>query len=395
MPFAPRQGATPPPKHSRERTGHMPWSNQGGGGWQSGGPQGPWGRGPGGPQPPDLEELLRRSQQRMKQIIPGGVSGARGFALVAILVIAVWAASGFYRVLPDEQGVELVFGKWEATTPPGLNYNFPAPIGEVYTPKVTFVNRVEIGYRDEGGTSGVGRQVPTESLMLTGDENIIDINFVVNWIIKDAGLFLFNIRYPEQTVKDVAESAMREVIGRKDLGFLLTQGRNVVEVETLDLMQRILDEYGAGVQVTQVQLQKVDPPAAVIDAYRDVQAAKADKERFVNQAQAYRNSILPVAQGEAEKLRQEAEAYKQEAINRALGEASRFSAVYDQYAQAKDVTKRRIYIETMQEILHNMSKIIVDTSGGTQGILPYLPLPELGKPPAQAPAAASATGTTP
>ncbi len=364
----------------------MPWSSQGGGGgWQGGGPQGPWGRGSsGGPQPPDLEDLLRRGQDRVRQMLPGGLGGGRGIAVIAALVIAVWAATGLYRVLPDEQGVELVFGKWVQTTQPGLNYNYPAPIGEVFTPKVTRVNRVDIGYRSEGSLTGTSRSVANESLMLTGDENIIDINFVVFWVIEDAGKYLFNIRRPDDTVKDVAESAMREVVGKQKIASALSAGRSIVEVATLELMQRVLDQYESGIRVTQVELQKVDPPAAVIDASRDVQAARADKDRFVNQAQAYSNSVLPVAQGEAAKLIQEAEAYKQETINRALGEANRFTAVYDQYVQAKDVTKRRLYIETMQDILTGMNKIIIDSrSTGTQGVLPYLPLPALQSKPAE------------
>jgi membrane protease subunit HflK len=356
----------------------MAWGNQGGG-WQGGGgPQGPWGRGPAGPQPPDLEDLLRRGQDRFKRLLPGGAGGVRGILIIGVLVVLVWALTGFYQVLPDEQGVELVFGKWESTTKPGLNYNLPSPLGQVYTPKVTVVNRVQVGYRSEGLASGTGRQVPTESLMLTGDENIIDINFVVFWVIKDAGQYLFNIRAPEATVKDVAESAMREVIGGMHIDYALAEGRSAVEQQTQDLMQRVLDEYGAGVEITQVQLQKTDPPSAVIDAYRDVQAARADQQRFVNQAEAYRNSILPVAQGEAAKLRQEAEAYKQEAINRAIGEAQRFTLVYNEFVRARDVTTRRLYLETMQDILHGMNKIIIDSSaGGVQGVLPYLPLPEL------------------
>ncbi|MEX2649713.1 MAG: FtsH protease activity modulator HflK [Alphaproteobacteria bacterium] len=363
----------------------MPWSNQGGGGgWQGGGPQGPWGRGPSGPTPPDLEDLLRRGQDRVRQMLPGGLGGGRGIAVVAALVIAVWAATGLYRVLPDEQGVELVFGKWVQTTQAGLNYNYPAPIGEVFTPKVTRVNRVDIGFRSEGSLTGTSRSMANESLMLTGDENIIDINFVVFWVIEDAGKYLFNIRAPDDTVKDVAESAMREVVGKQEIASALAEGRSIVEVGTLELMQRVLDDYGSGIRIGQVELQKVDPPAAVIDSFRDVQAARADKDRFINQAEAYRNSVLPVAQGEAAKLIQEAEAYKQETINRALGEANRFTAVYDQYVQAKDVTKRRLYIETMQDILTGMNKIIIDSRGsGTQGVLPYLPLPALQSKPAE------------
>jgi len=358
----------------------MPWSSQGGnGGWRGGG-QGPWGRGPSGQQPPDLEELLRKGQDQVKRFLPGGVGGARGLFLIVIVAIAVWLGTGFYRVQPDEQGVELVFGKWVNTTQPGLNYNFPAPIGQVYRPKVTRVNRIEIGFRSgvDTGRGVITRQVPNESLMLTGDENIVDINFVVFWIIKDAGKFLFNIRAPEETVKAVAESVMREVIGKTPIAFALAEGRQEVEAQTFQLMQKVLDEYQSGIQITQVQLQKVDPPEAVIAAFRDVQAARADRERSINEAQAYANSIIPRARGEAAQIVQQAEAYRNQVVKGAEGDASRFLAVYKSYLKAKDVTVKRIYLDTMQEILKGMNKVIVDSaSGGAQAVLPYLPLPEL------------------
>lgn len=367
----------------------MPWSNQGGGGdggWQGGGGggggQGPWGRGPGGPRPPDLEELLRKGQDRMKRVLPGGVGGGRGLLLIIVLVLAVWLGSGFYTVEPDEQGVELVFGEWITTTQPGLNYNLPAPVGQVYTPKVTRVNRVEIGYRSSSESSGstVQRQVPNESLMLTGDENIIDVNFVVLWIINDAGKFLFNIRSPAQTVGDVAESSMREIIGKTAAEHARAEGRREVETRTQELMQVTLDTYGAGIHVTQVQLQKVDPPEAVIDSFRDVQRARADRERAMNEADAYANSIIPRARGEAAQIIQEANAYKAEVVARAQGDADRFLAVYESYNVAQDVTIQRIYLETMESILRGMNKIIIDgQGGGTQGVLPYLPLSELTK----------------
>jgi membrane protease subunit HflK len=358
----------------------MPWSNQGGGGWQGGGGQGPWGRGPGGQQPPDLEELLCKSQDRVKRLLPGGMGGARGLVLLIIVALAVWLGSGFYRVQPDEQGVELIFGKWVNTTRSGLNYNFPAPIGQIYRPKVTRVNRVEIGFRAgiEGARGTIQqRQVPSEALMLTGDENIIDINFVILWIIKDAGKYLFNIRAQQQTVRAVAESAMREIIGKTDIAAALAEGRQQVEVETIELMQQVLDEYGSGIQIDQVQLQKVDPPEAVIAAFRDVQAARADRERSINEAQAYANSIIPRARGQAAQIIQQAEAYREEVVARAQGDAQRFLAVYKSYAAAKDVTVKRIYLETMQEILKGTNKIIIDSRGATQGVLPYLPLSEL------------------
>jgi membrane protease subunit HflK len=366
----------------------MPWSdNNGGGGdgggWQGGGgggDRGPWGGGPGGrgPQPPDLDELLKRGQEQVKRYLPGGSWGGRGMILTLLVVASIWAASGFYRVEPDEQGVVLRFGEWRTTTQPGLNYHFPAPVESVLTPKVTRVNRVEVGFRAAGGRGGALRDIPEESLMLTGDENIVDIDFAVFWVIKDAGEYLFNIQRPENTVKAVAESAMREVIGRTPIQSALTEGRQPIELATHELIQNTLDEYAAGIQITQVKMQKVDPPGAVIDSFRDVQAARADLERQRNEAEAYSNDIIPKARGEAEQLIQQAEAYKQEVVARAEGEASRFEAVYKEYAQAKEVTKQRIYLETLERIFGGMNKVIVDNKGGT-GVVPYLPLPEVQK----------------
>jgi len=323
----------------------MPWTSGGGG-------QGPWGGPPRGPRPPDLEDLLKSGQDRFRRIFPGGFGGGRGFSIfvIAAIVVAVfWLWSGFYRVLPDEEGVVLRFGAYNRTTKPGLRYHFPAPIETVYTPKVTFVNRIEIGYQSTGvGThGGAPRQVPEESLMLTGDENIVDINFTVFWLIKDAKAYLFNIRAPESTVKAAAESAMREIIGQTPIARALAEGRGQVEQDTRDLLQKILDSYGAGIQITQVQLQKVDPPGPVIDAFRDVQRARADQERLRNEADGYRNDIIPRARGQAEQIRQQADAYKQEVVARAQGDASRFLAVEEAYERAKDVTTRRIYLETM------------------------------------------------
>ncbi len=374
----------------------MPWSNQGGGGsgggdgWQGGGSgQSPWGRGSGGPQPPDFEDLMRKGQDRVKRLLPSGFGGGRGAALIIALVLAVWMGSGFYQVAPDEQGVELIFGKWSpatGVTQPGLNYNWPAPIGQVYKPKVTRVNRVEIGFRSGSddirgvlqNTRGApGRQVPSESLMLTGDENIIDVNFVVLWVINDAGKYLFNIRAPGQTIMDVAESTMREVIGKTNADYARAEGRLDVEIKTRELLQQTLDEYGAGIHITQLQLQKVDPPEAVIDAFRDVQRARADRERAINDAQGYANSVIPQARGESVRLIQEAQAYSAEVVARSQGDAERFLAVYAAYQTGRDVTVQRIYLETMEEIFKGMNKIIIDGKGGAQGVLPYLPLPEL------------------
>jgi membrane protease subunit HflK len=362
----------------------MPWNSQGGGGPWGGGGGGsnPWGRGGGfgGNRPPDLEELLRKSQERFKRALPGGVFGSgRGLFLVVLAVLIVWFAFGIYRVQPEEQGVELVFGKWTETTTPGLHYNWPAPIGHVETPKVTRVNRVEVGFRTgydpSRGTSS--RDVSQESLMLTGDENIIDIQFVAFWIINDAGKYLFHIRNPEETVQNAAESAMREIIGKTTFEFARTQGRAKIELEARQLMQQILDLYGAGIQITQVEMQRVDPPGSVIEAFRDVQAARADKERAINEAQAYYNEVTQKAGGAAERVIKEAEAYKAEKIAVAQGEAQRFTEIYVQYAQARDITRRRIYLETMERILGDMNKVLVEGGATASGTVPYLPLTEL------------------
>jgi membrane protease subunit HflK len=363
----------------------MPSNNQGGGGpWGGGGggPNNPWGRGGGfgGNRPPDLEELLRKSQDRFRRVLPGGVFGSgRGLVLVLLAVLLIWFAFGMYRVQPEEQGVELVFGRWTETTPPGLHYNWPAPIGQVEKPKVTRVNRVEVGFRTsyDNTRSSSTREVNQESLMLTGDENIIDIKFVVFWVINDAGKFLFHIRNPEETVKSAAESAMREIIGKTAFEFARTQGRANIEAEARQLIQSILDQYGAGIQITQVETQGVDPPASVIEAFRDVQAARADKERAINEAQAYYNEVTQKAAGTAERVVKEAEAYKLEKIAIAEGEAQRFVALYDQYALARDVTRRRLYLETMERVLADMNKVLVESGATASGTVPYLPLTEL------------------
>jgi len=335
-----------------------------------------------GPQPPNIEEILRRGQDRIKQIFPGGPGRSRIIGLGIVAVIAIWLASGFYRVQPEEQGVALIFGKWVATTQPGLNYNLPSPIGTVYRPKVTRVNRVEVGFRTATDTrrSTLTRDVPKESLMLTGDENIIDIQMVTFWVIKDAGLNLFNIRDKNSTwVKDASEAAMREIIGKSNFEFARTQGRAQIETEAQRLIQSILDDYGAGIEVTGVKMQKIDPPGNVLDAFKDVQAARADKERAVNEATAYFNEVLEQAEGEAQKIVKGAEGYREQKISVATGEAQRFLSVFEQYKQDKNVTTRRIYLETMKSVMRDMNKVLIDNRMGGSGVVPYLPLDELAR----------------
>jgi membrane protease subunit HflK len=358
----------------------MPWKNQSGGGGPWGGGQGPWGGGGGGNRPPDLEDILRKGQDRVKRLLPGGFGSGRSLLFIALIGLALWLATGFYRVNPDEQGVALIFGKVWKLTNPGLNYNLPPPIGEVLTPKVTRVNRVEVGVRSGNDSNGnpVTQDVPEESLMLTGDENIIDIQFVVFWVIKDPIDFLFAIRDPEDTVKNAAESAMRQIVGQTEFEYARTQGRNKIEQDARKLIQQLLDNYKSGIEVSQVELQKVDPPGAAIEAFRDVQAARADKERAVNEAQAYFNEITQRAEGQAQKIIKEGEAYKEQTVAIANGDAQRFDSVLTQYQKAKDITRRRLYLETMEQVLKRVDKVLIDSklSGGA---VPYLSLNELLK----------------
>src|SRR5450432_2761694 len=367
----------------------MPWSNQGGGPWGSGG-KGPWGSGPqpSGPTPTDLEEFLRRSQDRLRTVLPGGGLGGKGIGLIALLALVIWGFSGFLRVDPDELGIVLRFGQYVRDAKPGLNYHIPYPVESALTPKVTRVNRIDIGMRagDDLRRGSASRDVPEESLMLTGDENIVDVDFSVFWLIKPdgAGDYLFNIQQPEGTVKAVAESAMREVIGHSEIQPILTGARATIETAVQELMQRTLDHYGAGVQVTQVQLQKVDPPAQVIDSFRDVQAARADLERAQNEAQTYANRVVPEARGKAAQVTQAAEAYREQTVAEAKGATSRFNQVYDEYKKAPEVTRQRMYLETMERLFSGTDKIILDSGGQGGGVVPYLPLPELRSRPAPA-----------
>jgi len=372
----------------------MPWSNQGGGPWGSGGSKGPWGQGPqsSGPTPPDLEELLRRSQDKLKSVLPGGNLGGRGVLLIVVAALLVWGFSGFFKVEPDELGAVLRFGKYTRDAQPGLNYHLPYPIETVLTPKVTRVNRIDIGMRlieDPRRTSQQIRDIPEESLMLTGDENIVDVDVSVFWQVKVGGAkdYLFNIQNPEGTVKAVAESAMREVVGRSDIQPILTGARQSIETSVHELMQKVLDTYQAGVQVTQVQMQKVDPPAQVIESFREVQAARADLVRLQNEAETYANQKVPEAKGAASKILQDAEAYKSQTVAEATGQASRFGKVYEEYKKAPQVTRQRIYLETMERVFGGTDKIILDSGSSTQGgnnsgVVPILPLNEMVRRPA-------------
>ncbi len=317
----------------------------------------------------------------------------RAIAVVAMIAVALWLASGVYRVQPDEQGVVLRFGAVNRTSLPGLNYHLPWPFERVLRPAVTRINRTEIGYRSgasgtlEAGRDRSGRDVLAESLMLTGDENIIDIDVAIFWRIRDAQAYLFNTRRPDDIVRAVTESSLREVIGRTPIQPALTQLRAQIETDVLHQSQEILDRYGTGVEITQVQLQKVDPPAAVIESFRDVQRANTDAERLRNEAESYRNDIVPRARGDAARIIAEAQGARQTSIAQATGQSQRFDSVLTAYQAAKDVTLRRMYIDTMQDVLSHSQAMIIDDK--LKGLVPFLPL---NLPPPGAPAPAPPPG---
>ncbi len=370
----------------------MPWSNQGGGPWGSG-PKGPWGSGspPSGSSPPDLEDLLRRGQDRLRNVLPGGGLGGTSVVIVGLIAVGLWLFSGFFQVAPDELGLVMRFGKFNRKVDPGLGYHYPYPFESVEIPKVTRVTAIPIGVRlvEDARRGTQTRDVPEESLMLTGDENIVDVDFTVFWVVAagttGASDFRFNMQNPEGTVKAVAESSMREVIGRSELEPVLTGGRQRIESEVHDLVQKTLDQYKSGITVTQVQMLKVEAPAQVIDAFRDVQAAQADQERAQNEARTYAGRVVPEARGRAAQLLQSAEAYREQTVAEATGQTARFNKIYEEYKKAPDVTRQRLYLETMERLFGGTDKIILDSPGGS-GVVPYLPLQELrSRPPAQAP----------
>ncbi len=355
----------------------MPWDNNNDGPWNNN-KNNPWGNNgnnnwKGKKNGDDLDKILESFKKKFSSYFS---KGPKSFVLAFLVLLFLWLISGFYTISPEEQGVVLRFGKYTSISSPGLNYHIPSPIEKVIKVPVTITRSVEVGFRGQGGNNI--RNVDEESLMLTGDENIVDINFVVQWFVSDAAKYVFNIRDPEKNVKDSAESVMREVIGKTNIDFALAEGRDQVRQEAQESLQKILDRNESGITVSSLLLQKSDPPPAVIDDFKDVQRARADQERLINEAQAYANRIVPEAKGEASKVRESAEAYKQEVIAIADGSSKRFLSVYKEYKEAKDVTRRRIYLETMEKVMQNMNKVIIDNENGS-GVLPYLPLPELKK----------------
>jgi modulator of FtsH protease HflK len=387
----------------------MPWSSQGGGGGSGGngggrkGGGGPWGQGPWGPsgggggkEPPDLDEILRRGQDRMRQVMRGGGGNGNGggsfgggvpkpfLFLIGMLLLVGIAFYGFtYRVNPDEQGIVLRFGKFDRWEGSGLHGRWPYPIEEVRLPKVTQQRTIEVG----AGRSVIGGQ--DSGLMLTGDGSVVDVRFVVFWrispdrdpVTQDTGVeqFLFNIAQPETTVREVAESAMREVVGQSSLQPLLTGGRQQTQEDVQRLMQKTLDYYRAGIKIDQVQLKEVDPPAEVIGSFREVAAAAQEKETLIKQAQTYADQVTPRARGDADRIVAAAEGYRDQTVAEATGQAARFLKVYDEYKKAPDVTRERLYLEMQERVLSGADKIIIDQKGGGQGVVPFLPLEQLQK----------------
>jgi len=372
----------------------MPWNdNQGGNGggpWGSGGGnnnQNPWGRRPqgggGGDDGPDLDEVVRDMQRKLRGLFGGGGgnggggkkggggASAFGFGFILLIIAVVWfvmPGSGWYQVGPNQAGVVLRFGEYSRTSSPGFHFKLPTPIETVTLPEVTTTNTIQIGQGSEGQ-------------MLTRDENIVDIDFAVQWRVDLSypdGVrdYLFNVRDPQGTVRAVAESAMREVIGTSDLQFIITEGRAEVSSRARELLQATLDEYEAGIQVLQVNLRNAQPPERVIESFRDVDVAEQDAERARLNATAHANSVIPAARGEAAQLTQAAQAYRDSVIAQARGDADRFISIYDEYAQAPDVTRRRMYLETLERVIGRSDITILD---GQAGAVPYLPLNELGQ----------------
>jgi membrane protease subunit HflK len=361
----------------------MAWNNQGGP-WGNG--QSPWGGrggGGGGNQPPDFEEMIRRGQDRMKSIMPGGFGSGRAILLIIAVAIVLWLLSGFYVVNPGQVGVNVVFGRFVGQTTPGLRWNWPAPIGDYATPDVSTRYSVAVGYRQDTPGSPK-RAISEESLMLTGNENIVDLQATVLWRIKDVEQFLFGLDQPEVSVKNAVEAAIREIIGRTSFQYAITDGKSAIESDALVLAQQMLDSYklpgaaSGAISIEQLSVEQVQPPAEVMESFLDVQKARADRDAAINGAQAYFNQVTEEAKGQAAQLVRQSEAYKAEKVSIAQGDAQRFISIYDEYRQAPDITERRLYLETMARILASMNKILIDPSS-SGGAVPYLPLDQLLK----------------
>ena len=359
----------------------MSWQNNGGG------DRGPWGQGPkkgGGGQPPDIDELIRKGQDKFKSAFGGGGSGGSGgggeslgggksLSMILLGIVAIWLYLCVYIVDTDEQAIVLRFGKWVETTDPGIHF-LVAPFESKQLTKVTAINVIQIGF----GNTVLAQK---ERQMLTGDENIVDAPFSIMWRINDPARYQFNVKDRAETIKSIAESAMREVVAKSEVENVMTNDKNGIELEVMQITQDILSLNEAGIEIPQVKMEDVRPPAEISDAFNDVQKAEADRERTISLARLEQNKIVPQARGTAAKMIQDAEAYKSKVIAEAEGDASRFEAILTEYSKAKDVTRRRIYLDTMQQVLAGTNKIVIDSKGG--GVVPYLPLNELNKKPPQ------------
>jgi modulator of FtsH protease HflK len=351
-----------------------PWGAPGGGGPFGGGSPGGGSSGGGSGRPgADFEAWVRKAQEKLQNLTSGDFT-PRGVLLLIGAVCLLWLATGFYTVEPNQVGLNLVFGRYVGKTGPGLNYNWPEPLGSTLKLDVTDRNSIDIGTIGRADSPGAV-EVPEESLMLTGDENIADVKFRVIWQIDPAHpeYYAFNIKNQVETIKAVAESAMREIVGRTQIQRLLTAERKVIEPAVQASMQQVLDSYRAGVEILQVQLLSVDPPPTVIAAFRDVTAAQQDRSRFVNEAQATANSIVPQARGESARILRDAEAFREQTVAEARGQAARYSKVFEEYKKAPDVTRERLYLETMERVLGSGDKIILDRAVGATPLLPLAP----------------------
>ncbi|PCJ98178.1 MAG: FtsH protease activity modulator HflK [Zetaproteobacteria bacterium] len=367
-----------------------PWGNSSNDGRSKPGRNNPWGGPPGsgnngrGNDPQDLDDMIKSAQEGLRDVLPGNMNGGLAVILLLLAIVMLWLASGFHIINPGEHGVIQRFGAWSRTqADEGLGYHFPAPIEAITKINVSEQRSMSIGYSENApsrrsGLSMGKTDILGESLMLTSDLNIVDLHMTIQWDIKSAEDYLFQIKGQENTIKKVTESAIREVVGQTEMFTILTTGRPKISAQVKGIIQKNLDEYHSGVNIKQVLIQKAEVHPEVQHAFQDVQSAKQDAENTGNIARAYREGILPEARGQAIKLKQEAEAYKQSQIAKATGDAKRFSAIHTAYLKGKDVTKERIYIETMEEVLSNAEKIIIDSKAGSQGVIPYLPLNELG-----------------
>lgn len=352
----------------------MPWSNQNGGGgpWGGGGNnQGPWGQGPNRPRgkggPPDLEEIIRRGQDQLKNVVPGGFNGGV-FLILAAVVLVFWLIQSIYTVQPDERGVELRFGKpRDEVSMPGLHFHF-WPMDTVEIVKVTEQQQSIGGRNASNAASG---------LMLSGDQNIVNVQFAVLYMVSDPKSYLFRLENPAETLQQVSESAMREIVGRRPAQDAFRDNRGPIESEVRNIIQDTMDRYGAGITINRVTIEDVAPPREVADAFEEVQRADQDKQRLVEEANQYANQKLGQARGDAAQIREAAAAYKDRVVKEADGEAQRFVSIYDEYTKAPDVTRKRLFLETMEQVLKGSKKVIIDDK---QGVVPYLPLNEIGRP---------------